>query len=539
MLLFSILMFSLEIPENATLTGLSVFEGTRIDTFELTYLTTVNSGRISGKTIIARCEGEFMRKTGVLYGMSGSPVYYNGELIGALSSTWSDSKEPIAGITPIDEMLEDVKYGLSGFVEADDDIKKYEVCLSGSGLASIAANILDNHLPVNFLLTDGSKQSFDTTEFTPGSVLSVVLAGGDATLAATGTVTFVKGDTVVGFGHPFLGEGACSYPMAGGFVNTVMPLTTLGFKLTTPTAVVGTITSDVNTGVSGIIGKIPETIPVKVDISSEGVLKSFDFWVCKSAVFTPVLIPVLSLSAFQSSALFTATGYCEIKTDIFLSNQEEVSFFNSYNGIGSVGEAWAGDIMLALNSVVSNTYERTYPDSIHVEITSFREPRVSIIKDLVLSRSRINEGENFTVTIILSQEGSGTSAVSVDVTTSGISAPDTLGIIACDAYNLSLFLFMENPLWSNYGSYEELLNVLKKIPSNNRIYLVLYERGANLTSGSRILGRTPLSVMSVMKYGDINTVPNFTSLRVLRTQEIDLNSVVSGAVVNRIVVEER
>lgn len=529
---------TLEIPENAVFTGLSVFDGTRIDTFELTYLTTVNSGSISGKTIIARCEGEFMRKTGVLYGMSGSPVYLDGELIGALSSAWSDSKEPIAGITPIEEMLEDVKFGLSGFVN-DDDIKKSEICLSGSGISSMATDILDSNLPVNFLLTEGSRQSSDTTEFAPGSVLSIVIAGGDATIAATGTVTLVKGDTVIGFGHPFLGEGACSYPMAGGFVNTVMPLTTLGFKMITPTAVVGTISSDVNTGVCGIVGKIPEVIPVKVKVSSEDFFKSFNFWVCKSTVFTPVLIPVLSLSALQSSALYTVSGYCEIKTEIFLPDQNNISFLNSYNGIGSVGETWTNDIMLALNLIVSNTYKRTYPDSISVEIKSFKEPRSSIIKDLILSRSKIEEGDNLSVTVVLSGESSRTMAISVEMTTEGISAPDTLGIIACDAYNLSLFLSMENSFWSNYSSFNELLNVLKRLPSNNRIYIVLYERGGNLSSGSQSFGRTPLSVISVMKYGDINTIPNFTSLKVHRIQEIELNSVVSGVVVNRIVVEEK
>ncbi|MBN2363386.1 hypothetical protein JXL83_04565 [candidate division WOR-3 bacterium] len=535
---FSCLISAVTIPEGASLTGLSVFKGTKIDTFDLTYMTTINSGRISGNMIIARCEGEYLERTGVLYGMSGSPVYYQGELIGAISAAWQDSREPIAGITPIDEMLEDVRFGLSGFTESER-LKNYEVCLMSSGLSAAAEILLESNLPGNFTLTEGSRQIQEETEITPGGVLSVILAGGDATVAATGTVTLVNGDTVIGFGHPFLGEGACRYPMAGGFVNTVMPLTTLGFKMTSPTAVIGTLTSDVSTGVSGIIGPVPEITPVKVTVTSEGTEKKYEFWVCRSALFTPVLIPVLALSAVQTSSLYSYGGFCDINTNIYLPREQKLTLSNSYNGINAVNESWSYGMMLTLNVLSSNTYSMIYPDSVDITVHNYREPRTAKINDLMLSSSRIREGETFSVTVSLILDDSRTQVLSVDMAAEGILAPDTLGIIACDAMNLSLFFSMENPLWVDYRSFDGLLEAIKKIPSNNKIYIVLYEKQTDMAFGEESFEKTPVSVMSVLKYGNINAIPDFTALNVINFLEIEVNSVVSGAVVNRIVVEGR
>ncbi|MBN1619423.1 hypothetical protein JW890_01755 [candidate division WOR-3 bacterium] len=535
---FSCLFASVWIPEGATLTGLSVFKGTRIDTFELSYITTVSSGRISGNMIIAKCEGEFFEKTGVLYGMSGSPVYYEGVLIGALSAAWSDSREPIAGITPIEEMMEDVKYGLSGFIESGR-LRKYEVCISVSGLSFAAAELLGDHLPDNFTLSEGSGEKDIETQISPGSVLSVVLAGGDATVAATGTVTLVKGDTVIGFGHPFLGEGACEYPMAGGFVNTVMPLSTLGFKMASPTNLAGTITSDVSTAVSGIIGPVPEVIPVKVIVCSEDIEKKFEFWVCRSSLFTPVLVPVLSLSALQTSSLYSYGGFFSVRTELHLPAGRKLSLSNSFNGINSLSDSWTYGILSVLNIIATNSFRRVYPDSVSVIIASSREPNKASIKNMMLSASKISPGETLSVTLSFELGDSRVRVVNTDIAFEGINFPDTLGIIACDALNLSLFFSMENPLWSDYRGFDELLDALEKQPSNNKVYIVLYEKEAELALGADVLSRTPVSVMSILKYGNINAVPNFTALKVLAIREIEMNSVVSGAIVNRIIVEER
>ncbi|MEK7348422.1 MAG: SpoIVB peptidase S55 domain-containing protein, partial [Candidatus Eisenbacteria bacterium] len=225
--------------------GYTVFQGTRIDTFSVSIVGVLKSYRPRGSLIMARAMNPFLEKTGIIAGMSGSPIYVNGRLIGALSYTWGFLKEPLAGITPIEEML-DILPGPSGRppnADSDDErLGSAEGTGEGAGGATLGATlggapsegpladamrpigtpvVLSGFTPeaVRFLdpllrdrgmiaVPGGAPTSSGSCDsLIPGSAVGVLLVRGDWNAAAIGTVTYRDRDRLLAFGHPFTSMG--------------------------------------------------------------------------------------------------------------------------------------------------------------------------------------------------------------------------------------------------------------------------------------------------------------------------------------------
>ncbi len=393
----------LEIPVGADLYALTVFSGSDIDTFHLEYISRIERGGTGGDMILARCKGEYLEYIGVLHGMSGSPVYYEGTLIGALAIAWSDNKEPIAGITPIEDMLREVRYGLQT-ISMDNSLRDYEIGISVSGFSDISLSYLEDNFSQNYKLVQGGMPEDDFAEIEPGGVLCVQLVSGDASISAIGTVTDVIGDTVIGFGHAFTSSGACELPMSSGFVHVVMPLRTLGFKLASPAGVIGTITSDVSTGVAGIIGRIPEQIDLKVNIRNE---KNEFFYtnqynICRSKNFTPILIPVLTMNSILRTGNYSNEFYIKISTDIFLPNGRTLNLKGSYNSFIQYQYEWLSFIQIVFTVLLENSFDDSYPDSVKVDIIMAESIKELTLSNAFLPVNNVKKGDTLFFNVIFS-----------------------------------------------------------------------------------------------------------------------------------------
>src|SRR5207249_3216206 len=155
--------------------------------------------------VLCRLSGLELEKTGVIAGMSGSPIYIEGKLLGAVAYAWPFGKEPIAGVTPFSQM--------HGYVES------YE------------------HRD---LVEQADKP-------TRGGPLAVALVRGDFDLSGIGTVTHIEGHRVYGWGHPFFSLGTCEFPLMTGYIHTIYPRQSVSFKMGSPLRTVGVINADVST----------------------------------------------------------------------------------------------------------------------------------------------------------------------------------------------------------------------------------------------------------------------------------------------------
>ena len=328
--------------------GRTVFEGTRVEEFRAHIIGVIEN--VMGprrNLILAKLEGGPLAQTGVIAGMSGSPVYVDGRLIGAVAySLGSFSREPIAGITPIEEMTAEAALTTPRPTAARVNL---ELPLTRENLAAAFTRALNWNRPFADRASDArligatavagfgshdlgtmlrpiatplvmggfepgfgamlsaafQDQGFIPTAaaaglrpgdmpfegpLKPGDALGVTFVSGDLLLGGTGTVTHIDGEHVYAFGHPMYNLGPTEFPMTRAYVYTVLPSLFSSSKLSTTSEVVGTLLQDRATTIAGRLGPGPSLIPVTLTLESErGVRRTFNFGVVKDQLFTPLM----------------------------------------------------------------------------------------------------------------------------------------------------------------------------------------------------------------------------------------------------------
>lgn len=294
--------------------GKTVIKGTRVDTFDVEVLGVLFKTKPGRDLVIAKLSGANLEKTGVIAGMSGSPVYINGKLLGAVAYAWPFGKEPIAGITPFIQMHQFVEaYEKRDLAEKDRPVRiglrdplklegkdfdsitvshgfngpqptaadglwlvplRTPVAVSGLSERGIAV-LKDSFAPFGLVPMQGGLAGAAVAEkerdvaLEPGGVLSIAMITGDFDMSGLGTVTHIEGKRVYGWGHPMMSLGTCDFPMMTGYVHTIMPLQTVSFKVGSPLKTVGVINADVSTCVAGWLDRKPDMLPLTIHVKRE------------------------------------------------------------------------------------------------------------------------------------------------------------------------------------------------------------------------------------------------------------------------------
>ena len=329
---------------------LTVFEGSTVDSFEAVILGTLDAGRSAGTTIYARSTTERAVRTGVAQGMSGSPVYVRGRLVGALSSGFAFSREPIFGITPIAEMLEtfehpdqtksgDPSTGMSGADAggivarprfgalrwAGDDsaaapppptatpvtaagFQRLALPLACGGLDPAALALARDWLaPYGLAAVPGGRAPSGAAPgadaLVPGSAVAIDVLRGDLQLAAIGTLTWRDGDRLLLFGHPLFQSGDSRLPLATATIATIVPSTQLAFKLGSRGTEVGAVTQDRRAAVGARLGETAHMLPLSVSVrdGSKPGTSRYQFEMVEDRVLAPAVAAIAALNSFLES----------------------------------------------------------------------------------------------------------------------------------------------------------------------------------------------------------------------------------------------
>ena len=327
--------------------------------------------------IIARLTGANVEKTGVFAGMSGSPVYIDNKLVGAIAFSFPFSKEPIAGITPIQQMIDLFEKGSAGETQHPKEPRAISFAqlastdwkpslpkqaigptsliaplsegsrlmplmgqqitpiatpvvfggISQESLAMFAPQLMANGLlPVSGVggsagMTPLAKATEKT--LTPGTSVSVQLVRGDYSIAAAGTVTFRDANRIYAFGHPFLGLGASDMPMSETAVVTVISNLNNSFKLSVPGEMMGSISQDRASGVFGQLGQAPKMIPVKINLhTSRDRTETYAYEIANDSFLTPLLLNITVFNTITSSERSLGDSTITIKGAINVKGQE-------------------------------------------------------------------------------------------------------------------------------------------------------------------------------------------------------------------------
>jgi hypothetical protein len=398
--------------------------------------------------IIARLSGGNVEKTGVFAGMSGSPVYIDGKIVGAIAFSFPFSKEPIAGITPIKQMVELFNKGSEGLKPREPRVVSFSQLagtdwkpnlpkpavssvklmtaapfnlplklwgqqmspiatpfvfsgISQESLAAYAPQLADSGLlPVAGVggaaaITPLAEVNGNTLP--AGSSISVQLVRGDYSLAAAGTVTMRDGDRIYAFGHPFLSLGASDMPMSESSVVTVISNMNNSFKLAVPGRMVGSISQDRASGIYGLLRQAPKMIPVKVNLhTSRDKTETYSYELANDSFLTPLLLNITLFNTITSSERALGDSTISVKGEIKVKGQESIMIDRRFSANNSPIMA-AGSIAAPVSSLLASGFDDVQLDGITLDISSTETKYAGTLERISVDRTEVRRGEKIEV----------------------------------------------------------------------------------------------------------------------------------------------
>lgn len=498
---------------------LTVYKGTEVEKFALEVLSVVRKFKPGKNAIIVMGTDERFIHTGPVHGCSGSPVYIDGRLAGALAFGWAGSKDPLYGVTPIEEMLRTgsaanlptasehngFSFDYSVPVDFAEINRKLKADLAArqnpagqmsallcplivSGMPDVAYEQLESALgPLGFMpVAGGGSGAGDVKkdiELAAGASLVVPVVTGDIEMSAVGTVTEVIDGKVYGFGHSFLGYGAVDLPMATGEIHTVVSHLTGSFKLGSLIEIVGALTADESTAVYGQIGARARMIPLRITVERYNDVEK-RVYNC-GMVDNRTLTPAVFGSAVAGAALMLGNlppdNMVEYKVNIGIEGFESISFKNVSSAVGLFGMLFESIGTVAM--LMNNPYQKIEISSIDIELRISARNIISRIWSVDVSDTRVKAGEETEVTVLTESVRAGKKKYSYKLRIpQDLEAGDySLKVMGGDGYRNFLkknkpYKFIPQGITTLIEALNDVLNI-----DRDKLYCVLVLPSAGLT----------------------------------------------------------
>jgi hypothetical protein len=428
--------------------GLTVFEGTKIEKFDVEIVGVMHNIGPGQNLILAQVDSPVVKRAGVIAGMSGSPVFIDGKVIGALAYAWQFAKEPVAGITPIEEMLKIAQVvrpagaspagaapRMSGaeLLQAlannqsdaafDKLIKGMAArpvnTLSGAtrialpmSVSSFAPETIQRFAPyfeqMGFqAVPAGASSSSSTTgsktTFEPGDPVGAVLLNGDFNVAASGTVTYVDGEHVYAFGHPFLDMGEINFPMATSEVVGVLPSVASSFKFSNTGDIVGVLSQDRSAGIMGVLGAKADIIPVEVVLNGAGPAQTYRVNVVRNTYLSPLLLAMVTDSIVSNQQRAAGERTVLMESEIQLKGFAPVRIREGFAG-QQARQAIPQYLALVAGYLMSNEFRTAEIESVKIHLRHDDDLRIAKLMEASLvmpDKGRVSPGDTVKVRTVL------------------------------------------------------------------------------------------------------------------------------------------
>jgi SpoIVB peptidase S55 len=567
--------------------GRTVFDGVHVEDFKVNIIGVLEN--IIGPNrnlILAKLEGGPLAHTGVIAGMSGSPVYVDGKLIGAISyALGSFSKEAIAGITPIAEMTDPahspevrpasarvrVEYPLTRqglaaafqkalnwnrpFADRDTDIRpRIATPIDDRGLGQLGTMLRPIATPLvmsgfepaladllggafreqGFVPAGGSAAGFHLGEkpfegpLKPGDAIGVMLVGGDLMLGGTGTVTHIDGDRVYAFGHPMYNLGPTEFPMTRAYVYTVLPSLFSSIKLSSTGEVIGTFLQDRATTIAGRLGPGPRMIPVTISLAStRAATRTFKYTVVNDPLFGPLMTYASLLNTLMSYERSMEAATFAVRGTARVKEHESIAFNNIFSGDQS-SVAAATYIVVPVLALMNNDHEKVDLEGVELAITTTEQPKTAVLERVWLDDPRPRAGRTVPLKMLLrtyrGDEQLRTVPIEIPANASG-----TLSIVVSDGGRLGLAEQREMRTPQGSRAVDQMIKSLNKNRRNDTLYVRLVNADAGAIVSGELLSSLPPSVLNVLE-GE-RSGGNFTPLHnaTLGEWELVTDHAVSGS----------
>ncbi len=428
--------------------GLTVFDGTKLEKFDVEIIGVLHDIGPGQNLILGQIDSPVVKRGGVIAGMSGSPIFIDGKVIGALAYAWQFSKEPVAGITPIEEMLkiaQVVKPAGASPAGATPRMSGAELLqalasnkpeaafeklvksmaarpvntISGASpialpmsVSSFAPDTIQRFAPyfeqLGFQAVPAGATSTSTTTnskttFAPGDPVGAVLLNGDFNIAASGTVTYVDGDHIYAFGHPFLDMGEINFPMATSEVVGVLPSLASSFKFSNTGNIVGVLRQDRAAGIMGILGAKADMIPVDVVLNGAGPAQKYHVNVVRHSYLSPLMLAMVTDSIVSNAQRAAGERTVMLESEIKVKGFDPVRIREGFAG-QQARAAIPQYLALVAGYVMSNEFRDAEIESVKINLRHDDDLKIAKLMEASLvtpEKGRVSPGDTVKVRTVL------------------------------------------------------------------------------------------------------------------------------------------
>ncbi len=520
--------------------GLTVFEGNRIQKFPVTVLGLLRNQTPNENRVLVRCGGEIIDKAGIVAGMSGSPVYFDGKLAGAISFGWEFGKEPIGGLTPI-ESMEAVTRIYENRGEAHslrfEEIPDISKILSPDS-RSFLPESLKQAFQQGYFVSSGFEHLFFSTgsatfageaidapkALKPGGAIAVALTRGALNLYAIGTVTAIEGNNVLAFGHPMFGLGSISVPMHTATILATYPSLKTSSKLGAIGPEVGTVVEDRSAAILGIIGRKADMIPIMIKVNFGSISQSYALEIAEHPLLSPYLTN-LAINTILNTACervglhsFNLQGRIDIEDHPPLKMNAMV--------IGTSMAGVSAQVASLVQAVLQNPYDSVHIKGITLNLNYSEQLRLAQLVRVKSSKARIHPGETVHLQLYLKPYQRDLFIKNITLTVPGDMKPGNYHVEIGDGF--SIMKRESKLLKRKIESLDGLIRLVNSFLRNNKLYVGLSEKTDALYMGESVQSSLPASVMETVEMQGVH-IPRTNKWREYRAVDVlTLDDVVQG-----------
>ncbi|HHT9160164.1 MAG TPA: SpoIVB peptidase S55 domain-containing protein [Candidatus Brocadiaceae bacterium] len=533
--------------------GKTVFTGDRIEIFNVEVLGILKNWEAKSNMILIKMSGGTLENSGIIAGMSGSPVYINNRLIGAVAYGWSFAKEAIAGVTPINEMKdtllniqtqksgtsltsnewelpsssqnetestsqvtslmpqEAINQGLNNIrltpilspliVSGVDSrvLQKMQTLFNTYGLYPLQGGSYLS--PANPLLEKETRIS-ENTKLVPGASIAAILIKGDLSAAVVGTVTYKDGDTVLAFGHPFLQTGNADLPMASAYVYAILSSLSNSVKMASPLEIVGRINQDRRSGIAGTLGESSHMVPCQIEVEGTQKLK-YNFEVVDNKLLTPSLVLMAAHSAVLSTEKMLGEKSVNIKLSAQIEGYEKPVVIE--NVFYELDQSWfsLNHIIQPFAMIVNNQFQKVRMKQIDLKIKVLDMRQTAYIEAIKVNKKQVRPGDTLQVDVRLKPfAGESFYQTVLMQIPEDVLPGSVLNVTACDAiYGQALNMGRSAGKYLP-TNFEQLLHYIENMERNNNLMIRILLQKRGLTYKGEGFPSLPTSMLSIMSFSN-------------------------------------
>jgi hypothetical protein len=565
--------------------GKSTLKGTKAETYTFKVLGIIENFAPNKNLIIVKLDSPELNTGGIVSGMSGSPAYIDGKLIGAIAYGFLFSRQPIGGITPIEDILQTAEYEtptftidistikvefdkknlsiITGLVQdqlakrlnftANEAISPIRLIGMHRGFKPSAFSYLTALKPV-FSLGNGAgitsaantvatkDPGKDLLKISPADTVSIPLIKGDLEFAAYGTATHVEGDKIYMFGHPFFNLGTVDFPLHKAEVISVVPSVQEPFLLVTSKQMVGRVIQDRFSSVMGELGQLPYMVPMKIFLKNRN--RQFNIEIVHHSLLTPVLSAISIFNIFSSE--YQQVGFQSVKADgkIFIEGEKNIIIDDLFSGTDSYTEL--SNLLLVITYFLMNNNEKNIKiQKIDFELGGSEILRRANLENVLIEKKSYLPGEIMNITVYLRNERGKAFSETINIKAPNLKAGSEFYLLAADSDQMGQF--DARNIRSTYfpTKLSFLIRAINNLRKNNRLYFKFMTPASGLFVKGHEYPDLPPSLKNVLDYDSIPLEgispadQGKIKYSTIKEYQLEFPSVVRGKKLFKLTIKER